>query len=222
MPAVLLCILSGTTDSVVIVAVYNGNSRAEVLDSVDAGLAGLAVDIDVAGMAQLLASPCKAAAVVAVGCRAEYHIAQSIVTAANYQRIGDAPPETSPLYIRESLTPLVAIENLQSAVTYRFLAQFDVFRRRGADVNITAELFRLSGLLRDEFSTRQSGKSTITLANWSGVSAFVESMPEPSSMRQEDEFFSLPVQVYISMIVDNAAQYTEPTPEVPEQAENGE
>lgn len=148
-------------------------------------------------------------------------IVPSIIAAKDYQRIGDVPPETASIYIRESLTPLVAVENLQHSITYRYLAQFDIYLRRGADVNITSELFRLANEIREEFSTR-SDKINITLSNWSGVSAFVENMPESTAMRQEDEFFYFPMQIYVSIVVDDAAQYSEPTPNPPAEPDENE
>ena len=142
-----------------------------------------------------------------------YRVVPGCVYADNYQRIGNLPPENSPLYVRESFTPLTVQEPFQTKAAYRYLAQFDVFLRRGADVNVTAELFRVAGAIRDELNPRDPAKIDLALPGWSGAKAYIERVVNYNSFTQAAEFYQLPTQAYITLFMEDDATYTEPEDE---------
>ena len=142
-----------------------------------------------------------------------HRLVPGCVSADHYQRIGNLPPENSPLYVRESFTPLTVSEPFQTKAAYRYLAQFDVFLRRGADVNVTAELFRVAEAIRDELNPRDPAKIDLALPGWSGAKAYIERVVNYNSLTQEAEFYQLPTQAYITLYMDDDATYTEPEDE---------
>lgn len=142
-----------------------------------------------------------------------HRLVPGCISADNYQRIGDLPPENSPLYVRESFTPLTVSEPFQTKAAYRYLAQFDIFLRRGADVNVTAELFRVAEMIRNELNPRDPAKIDLALPGWSGAKACIERVVNYDRMTQEVEFYQLPTQAYITLFMEDNATYTEPEDE---------
>lgn len=124
-----------------------------------------------------------------------------IISQLQYQMEGKDAPANVDLYVRETIIQSDVTENFQSGLNYQFLCEYNVFVNRTELPDVTGQLYRIGGLFRKEFPAG----TNIALDGWSGVNAFTENPVLFNAISQEDDWFSLPVILNVSIIADRGA-----------------
>jgi len=134
-------------------------------------------------------------------------IVPDIVGQNNFQREGDIAPQHAGYYIRETVMEYRREENFQSSELITVLCQYDVFVQEKSFPSLTGKAYEIGSLLLAEFNIKDASKIDIVLDGWSiGVSASVSSL-KYGSASQEDQFYRLPVMIYIEINYPSGASY---------------
>ena len=136
-------------------------------------------------------------------------IVPEIVKQREFQQEGNSAPQQVGCYIRETVMEYRREENFQSSELITVLCQYDIFVREKSFPSLTAKAYDIGALLLSEFSVKDASKIDIVLDGWSiGVSASVSSL-KYGSASQEDQFYRLPVMIYVEVNYPVGSSYEE-------------
>jgi hypothetical protein len=123
-----------------------------------------------------------------------------IIPAAQFQMEGKNAPEDADLYIRETIIQSDVTEPAQNTLRYQYLCEYDCFVKRSDLPDVTGQLYRLGGLLRQEFPAG----SIIDIPDPANIQCFVSSPVLFNAITQEQDLFELPVIINVEIIADRS------------------
>ncbi len=135
-----------------------------------------------------------------IAMRQRIIVKAQIVPAAQFQMEGKDAPVNADLYVRETIIQNDVTEVAQNTLRYQYLCEYDCFVKRTELPDITGQLYRLGGLLRQEFPAG----SNIDIPNLKNVQCFVSSPVLFNAIMQEQDLFELPVLINVEIIADRS------------------
>lgn len=135
-----------------------------------------------------------------IAMRQRIIVKAQIVPAAQFQMEGKDAPANADLYIRETIIQNDVTEVAQNTLRYQYLCEYDCFVKRTELPDITGQLYRLGGLLRQEFPAG----SIVDISNLKNVQCFISSPVLFNAIMQEQDLFELPVLINVEIIADRS------------------